>query len=262
VLALWPRATVAIEMDGLKYVKPLRGQRFFHSTPGKLREAEALERIGVSVPPLVLIEPDTVLNPNEWGPYVVVKPVFGRRGAFVQIRRTTRVRYQDPVTLPTEHYGRNGMIAQRFVYTGRWPVSYRVVTYFGRVITAIRFRGRCHLPPLEGPADFNRAGGHSIVASAMGSRIETIDEPDILDLARRAHDAFPGIPSLGVDIIREAESRRLFVLETNPYGRSWLLETSAGRKIERDFSIDLHAQFDALSVITDASIEVARKYAR
>lgn len=261
-LALVSRPTVTIEMDRVKFARILRGHRLRHHLLGKFEEMRALAEAGIPVPRTVKIEPDTVLDPNEWGPYIVTKPDFGKRGAWVWIHRTHRVRYKAPSSLTRDHYGREGMIAQQFIYTGRYPVAHRIVTYFGRVILAIRYDGRRDRRPLEGPTEFGKGGGHNIVAPAMGCQISEIADPDILDLARRAHSAFPEIPSLGVDIVRDAETGKLFVLETNPYGDSWSLTTDSGAEMQKQFGLDFHAQFNALDAITEASIEMARRYAR
>ena len=82
-----------------------------------------------------MIEPGIRLDPAVWGPYVVVKPTLGGRGDDVRIRKTGRVRYEPPESFPPEHRIRKGpLIAQRFVYTGPWAVSYRVCTFFGRAL--------------------------------------------------------------------------------------------------------------------------------
>lgn len=261
-LAIAARPTVTIEMDRIKFAAIPRGHRLRHRLLGKLRELEILTAGGIPVPRTVPLRPDTVLDPGEWGPYVVVKPNIGKRGAFVWVHRTTRVRYRPPEEFPPGHYGRDGMLAQRFIYTGRWPTAYRVLTYFGRVVMAIHYDGQRDLPPLAGPAAFRMdGGGHSIVAAAMGCVISTAADPEVLDLARRAHALFPEFPSLGTDIIREAGTGRLYVLETNPYGDSWTLSSPTGRNMEKQFGLNFRAQFGALDIITEASIDVARRYA-
>jgi hypothetical protein len=68
-------------------------------------------------------------------------------------------------------------------------------------------------------------------------------------------------PSLGVDVIRDARSGKMYVLETNPYGDSWTLTSGSGRNMEKQFGLDFHAQFNAISTITEASIEAARRFA-
>lgn len=261
-IALAARPAVTIEMDPVKFAYIPRAHRLRHRLMGKWLELQALSQAGLAVPRTVRLEPDTVLDPREWGPYVVVKPNIGKRGAFVWIHKTGRVRYRPPDEFPADHYGRKGMIAQEFIYTGEWPIAYRVLTYFGRVLLAIRYDGERNQSPLESLTDFRRKGGYRIVASAVGCRISMAVEEEILELARRVHAVFPEIPSLGVDIVREAQSGKLFVMETNPYGGSWTLSSPTGLKMEQQFGLDFHAQFDALTVVTEASIEAARHYAR
>ena len=47
-------------------------------------------------------------------------------------------------------------------------------------------------------------------------------DADILELARRAYSTLPEIPLQGLDIVREAETGGLFVLEANPGGNTWI----------------------------------------
>lgn len=264
-LCVAARPSVSVEMEGPRWFRPARGKRLRHvSSMGKIRQYRALDAAGAPLPKWTEITPDTRLDPAEWGPYVVVKPAFGRRGAYVWIHRTSRVRFRPPESFGADHPGRRGpMLAQGFVYTGRWPVAYRVLTYFGRPVLALRFRGPPDSPPLEGPDRFRaQGGGRSIVASAKGGKVEFAAEPDLLELATRTHlDTFPQIPTLGVDIMREAGSGRLYLAEVNASGESWLFTNKPGRLIAADFNLDFYRQFDALDAIAETSIELARRLA-
>ena len=260
------RPTLSIEFDGRRgRPRILRGLRLGHFGPGgKIAQYEALDANGLPVPEWVEIAPQTALDPAKWGPYVVVKPSRGRKGAYVWVHRTGRVRFRPPADYAEGHPGRLGpMLAQRFIYTGPWPVSYRVLTYFGEPLIAYRHEGRHDLPPLDSADGVKRAGGGlSIVAAAKGGTAMLVDRPDVVELARRVHAVFPTIPSLGIDIVEEQGTGRLFVLEVNPGGQSWTLTSDAGVAIREEFGLDFHAQFNALERIADRSIEVAREYAR
>jgi hypothetical protein len=264
VLKLARRPTLAIQIDRDADLPLLRGPRLAHRrSGGKLVQYAELAAAGIPVAPWVEIRAETVLDPAEWGPYVVVKPSRGRRGAFVTIQGTGRVRYNPPEDFPEGHFGRRSpMLAQKFVYTGRWPVAYRVMTYFGRPVVAIRYDGRCNSAPLESAGGFGDSGGRSVVAAAMGCTISMIRDQEILELARRSHAVFPDNPSLGIDIVREEPTRALYVMEVNPSGNSWMLTNEGGRRIQAEFALDFHAQFDALDVIAERSIELARERAR
>jgi hypothetical protein len=172
---------------------------------------------------------------------------MGRRGAQVRIRKATRLRYASPDSLPEGHYGRDGpMIAQRFIYTGEWPTSYRVVTLFGKVLLCYRqvSPGRGH--PLKGRWTFKDTGGISIVSNTMDMVVEFATDADVIALAERAHrDAFHDFPMLSFDIIRDAETGAVYVLECHAQG-SWLFTAEIGVGIERANNIDFRSQFDPL----------------
>jgi hypothetical protein len=260
------RPTVSVELDGRRgRPRILRGLRLGHfQSGGKIAEYEALDAHGLPVPEWAEITPETKLDSAKWGPYVVVKPSRGKRGAFVWLHRAGRVRYQAPADYAENHPGRRGpMLVQRFIYTGPWPVSYRVLTYFGTPLMAYRHEGRRDLPALDGPDGVKRAGGGlSIVSAAKGGTAMLVDKPDIVELARRAHAVFPTIPSLGIDIIEEQGTGRLFILEVNPDGQSWTLTNDAGVAMRDEFGLDSYGQFSALDRIADRSIEIARDHAR
>jgi hypothetical protein len=256
------RPTLSVEMDRLKWLRPLRGTRLVHQRMGKIEEVSALEAARLPVPRWTEILPGTKLDPAQWGPYVVVKPSRGKRGAFVRITKTGRVRYTAPSDYPLDHPGsRAPMIAQQYIHTGPWPTAYRVLTYLGKPLAAIRYEGRRDLNPLSGSDGFRAAPGASIIASAMGCTIALTTDQDVLELAVRAHAVFPTIPSLGVDILRDAKTGELFLLELNPSGNSWMLCGTAGRNIQRQFGLNFYEQFGALDIIAETSIEATRRLA-
>ena len=65
-----------------------------------------LEAAGVSVPQRVPIRPKTRLDLADWGGYAVEKPDRGARGAYVRVKRTSRVRRKDPETMEENNPGR------------------------------------------------------------------------------------------------------------------------------------------------------------
>lgn len=59
-----------------------------------------------------VITKETVLDPAIWGPYVVVKPDKGGRGAYVWSHKTNRVRHKEPQELRADHPGRYGQMRE------------------------------------------------------------------------------------------------------------------------------------------------------
>jgi len=223
---------------------------------------ERYRAAGIPVPDWEVITPDTKLDPKDWGPYVIVKPDLARKAAGIVIKKTGRVRYAAPETYAEDHPGRNApMIAQKFVYTGRWANHYRVTTLFGRTLFAVRCEADNSFRPLETRDGFAGAagvGGAPVVSNKKSSHYTLSYDKEVIALGERAHSAFPEIPLLGHDIVRDADTGELFVLESNTRGDVWLLSSGTGQSLQRTNNFDLYSQFDALEVATEALIAKVR----
>ncbi len=223
---------------------------------------ERYRAAGLPVPDWEVITPDTKLDAKEWGPYVIVKPDLARKAAGIVIKKTGRVRYAAPETYAEDHPGRRApMVAQKFVYTGRWANHYRVTTLFGRTLFAVRCEADRGFRPLETRDGFAGAagvGGAPVVSNKKSSHYTLAYDEAVIALGERAHSAFPEIPLLGHDIVRDADTGELFVLESNTRGDVWLLSSGTGRSLQRTNGFDLYGQFDALEVATEALIDKVR----
>ncbi|MBI1373950.1 MAG: hypothetical protein GC159_14600 [Phycisphaera sp.] len=243
----------------------VRGRLFDGYRIDKHEQNTIFSAAGLPVPEWAVISPgDDTPDVTHLGAYVVTKPDCGGQGADVLIRRSSRVRYREPKTdmarMLAERYDNADMIVQRFVYTGPHARCYRVTTLFGRTIFAWLQEASHDRPPLEGPDAFG-GGGHSIVSSGKGCTFTLIDDPDIIELAERAHATIPHIPLLGVDIVREQPSGRLYILEVNPNGYTWHLGSKNGQKIQRESGFDIAAQFSGYDVAAEALADVAMRHA-
>lgn len=255
---LRPSLTVEIQRDG--NFRPLRGPTASCASLGKAEEYRRLEAAGLPVPPWLEIVPDTRLDPSEWGPYVVEKPSVGGRGAGVRLRRTKGLRYRAPEAYEEDHPGRKGpMLAQRFVFTGPQPTAFRVLTCFGRVVMAQRYRNESLR--VTRTAEGLEVGGTNIVAAARGTTITLTDEPDLLALGQACHAAFPDVPLVGADIMREAETGKLWVAEVN-LAHVWSLSTPDGLAAQAQFGLDFYRQFDGLRRAAEGMVEATRRLAR
>ena len=111
--------------------------------------------------------------------------------------------------------------------------------------------------PLASRWDF-APGGITVVSNKRDSAYRLSFERDIVELAQAAHAAFPDQPLLGTDIVRDADTGALFVLECNPRGDAWLLSSDMGRRIEQANRVDFKAQLGALGVAAEVLSGVAR----
>jgi hypothetical protein len=248
LLWLWPRPTLSLAFIDVTKRKLLPGRFISGRRLGKRGEYVRMDAAGIPVPRWQVILPETRLDPAEWGPFVVEKPDQGRVGANIRIRRTSRVSYVAPEALPNDHYGRRGpMLAQQFIYTGERPSSYRVVTFFGEVLASYRQTTRDRGPPLRGRWAFRDTGGISIVSNTRSMEVELDGAPDVVALAERTHRlAFGDIPLLGIDIVRDADTGELFVLECHAHGTAWMFSSQMGLSIQAANRIDLASQYDGM----------------
>jgi hypothetical protein len=76
----------------------------------------------------------------------------------------------------------------------------------------------------------------------QGQSSATQHEEDIIQLGELAHAAFPQIPLLGFDIVREVSTSKLFVLDANAIGYVWNFDA----RIKASYDFSAEAQFDGL----------------
>jgi len=247
------RPTLAVSMAPLKSFKLRRGTIVTTRRASKVFELEQLQRAGLPVPRWQHIREERPPDLSDYGPYVVVKPNLGSKGAGVKLVRKGRVRWKP------EDAENGGRLVQEFIYTGPWAVSYRVTVMFGHVLFAVRSEANHGRTPLRGP---DHSPGASIVATAKDAVYTLEDSAEVLELGRRAGVAFPDHPIVGVDLIREHATGKLYVLEINGGGYTWAFTSRAGRGVQNDHGIDLAGQFDGYTIAADALIEAVETRAR
>lgn len=224
--------------------RPKAATRIFCGYPlSKSEEYAVLASAGIAVPRWTLLEADSPADVRGFGDYLVRKPDYGAKGAEVRIVKKNRVRWK-PIS--TSAAGPSpGLLLQEFIYTGPWPVSYRVNTLFGQVLYAVRLTGNKNRPVLNGARDFAARGNGnsvSIVSNARDSVADFLFDSDIISLGERAARAFPDFPMLGVDILKDATTGELFVIEVNALGHNW----NFTREFQASIGLDIEKQFDGL----------------
>jgi len=256
------RPTMVFSPIPLDKFVPARGRVFAGRILPKSDEYAALDAAGIPVPRWALLGPEMSPDLSGFPDYVVTKPDRGWRGANVKIKRRGRVRYKPPAN--DEVVESPYTLVQEFIYTGRWPVSYRVTSLFGRVLHCWRVEADRQRRPLQSPDAFaggSAGGGMSIVSSGKGSVFTFCNDDEILQFGSSAHRAFPDIPLLGVDVVRDARTGQLFVLEVNASGYVWHLDSETGRGIQRDHGLDFRRQFNAIERAAETLIAQTRAHA-
>lgn len=251
----------------IRSFSPWRGAVFQCRRLHKSEEYRAMQDIGIPVPRWGLVTPEALPDLEGFGPYVVMKPDWSGKGADVKIVRRGRVRWRPPTTDYTKRLqgDRGNWLVQDFIYTGPQPVSYRVTTLFGEALWSWKIQADTTRRPLGHRYDFHNGaggGGMSIVSSGKGSVFSLIDEPELNDLAQRVCRAFPAIPVLGVDMVRDMDTGQLYVIEVNAGGFTWHVCSAIGRKIQQDFGFDIDASFQVSRRAAHILADRARQYSR
>jgi hypothetical protein len=254
------RPTLLFSPDRTDIPSSARGTRIMINPMSKMDEARSFFSAGLPHPMTKLVDLDIKLDEADWGPFTVLKPIALSRGRGVRLVRTRDVRWKHSETWPRDdvRYGRN-LLAQQFINPGPYSRSHRVFTVLGRTIYSLVSQSteKLELPDPSG----TDAVDLDVAVQGGGRVLELSYDEDVISLAETIHRKFPQIPALGIDIIREQETRRLFVLEMNSGGGIWHISSDYGLKHQRDHKLDLYGQFNALGTITKALIETTRKLA-
>lgn len=260
---LWRQPTLSIAMKRRGSLTLLPGRILTSKPLMKSGEYKRLADAGLPVPRWAIMAPDTVLDPDDWGPYVVEKPNYGALGAYVRIKRTARVKYKHPDQLENTHYGRRGgMLVQEFIYTGEWPQSFRVTTLLGKVILCYHQVTVGRGNPLSGRWNHGKDGVASIVSNTKAMKVTPIIDREIISLCEQAHrSAFPDIPLLGFDVIRDADDGKLHILECHAHGPNWPFSSETGQGIQEANRVDFVSQFDAFKTCATILAEATPRLA-
>jgi hypothetical protein len=225
---------------------------------GKDEQLRRLSTIGILTPTTAILSSASSFDPREWGEYVIVKPNNLNSGVGVRLVRTIDLsaRYDEVTAIANDQF-----LVQPYIDHSEdgCPTHHRVLSLFGRALFCARVRWGSKRPPLFEIAD-DPLGVIASNAKTTGGHIRSIcNDPEIISLGQRAHQAFPECPLIGVDIIRESQSGRLYVLEANPHGSVWHL--SNRRQTHPEHVRELYAQFNALDLAADLLIQKTRTHA-
>jgi hypothetical protein len=243
--------------------RPVRGKIYAGSPIPKLEQIERFRAAGLPVPPTVEIKPNVDLPKTDFGSYVVVKPGYSEssRGQFITLMRRESVSFQPRKRFAQDHPGRYWpMLAQKFIDTGAFVNHYRVLTLFGTPLLAFKTTSEKARPALDASDDV--LADVALKARRRDGPIkrESTSDPDILELARRAYSALPEVALQGIDIIREVGSGKLYLLEANPGGNTWIFSKGdlTARLTEALGVERLTDQFDAFQTAAKVLIERTR----
>ncbi len=257
------RPTLVFSPGNLLEFRPARGKIYAGRAIPKLEQLSRFKAAGLPVPAFAEITQNLILPAEVFGKLVVIKPGFSAasHGHHMRLMSREAVRFQPREAYPDDHPGRYGpMFAQRFIDTGPFINHHRVLTLFGTPLLAFKTIAQTPRPSLDSAND---------VLATIAVKARRRDGPiareltwdaDILELARRTYAALPEIALQGVDIVREAQSRKIYVLEANPGGNTWIFSKGdITARLKATLGTErLTDQFDAFKTAAKVLIEQTR----
>jgi hypothetical protein len=252
------RPSLVFSVTPLENVRPHGGRIYCNTLLTKYVETTRLVAAGIPTPPAVPFTPGLRLDPAHWGEFVIVKPNIGARGENIRLVRTVDLdRRRDELHARS----RRKMIVQKFVEhiddEGK-PGERRVLTVFGVEMYASKRRWKKPRRSLAELADDREAIVASNSREVENERALVVGEDDVVALARRAAKVFPDQVCLGIDVVCETWTGRLFVLDVNSGGGTWHFSSQLSAKFTAEFREGLYKQFNALDRVADMLIEKTR----
>lgn len=230
----YPTLTVALMS---KFRLPIRrGPILKNHAIEKLDQQTLFRQHGIPTPPALPFRFGMKLDPILFGEFVILKPMdlkITSTGDSVQLFRRTRIEQLTIRDFPGDHLihkDRKGYLVQKFVNTGDRISAYRVTTFFGAPILSVHMKSNVPRPALDSAdAVLEKA---PVASNAIKDKQRFLHaDPDMVDLAGRVHATLPDVPLLGVDLLREASTGRLYVLECNAGGNTWHFSSDSGVKL-------------------------------
>ncbi len=224
--AAWQRPTLTVALNSTFNLKIRRGPILKNHQIGKLAQHRIFQNAGLSTPPTQPFKVGTKLDPIMFGDFVIIKPMsldLGSQGRGVQLFRRKRLETMALQDFPATHLihkDREGYLVQKFINTGEYVSYNRVSTFFSEPMYAYYSKAKSPRGSLDSPDDIVEALPVTNNSNSFRERGLRAEE-DIVSLARQVHAAFPTVPLLGTDILREAGTGRLYVIECNPGGNTW-----------------------------------------
>lgn len=240
-VSAWQHPTLTVALVPKFRLPVRRGPVLRAGAIQKLTQQETFRKHAIPTPPALPFKFGMKLDPVMFGDLVVLKTLDLSQtsgGDKVFLFRRRRLEALGLNSLAPDHpvriYPKSFMV-QKFINTGELPSYYRVSTFLGHVLYAWHTSIKEKRAPLNCPDDILE---QSIVDIKGGTMLRSLSaDDDVLSLSLVVAKAFAGSPLLGIDIVRDESTRKLYVLEVNAGGNTWHFSSSYGRSLRVDFGI-------------------------
>lgn len=234
--SIWRDPTLTVSLVA-KFRLPIRrGPVLTNGSIDKLDQQVLFRKNGIPTPPALPFEFGMKLDPILFGEFVILKPrdlTITSTGEGVNLFRRARLERLTINDFPPSHHIRThskGYLVQKFIDTGERISAFRVTTFFSFPILSVSMKSNVARPSLTSPDAVLESA--AVANNAVKDKMRYLHaDDDMVELARKVHGLLPEVPLLGVDLLREATTGRLFVLECNAGGNTWHFSSKSGGKL-------------------------------
>jgi len=263
----WLNPTLVVSLMQDFDLKIMRGVVLKNRRISKILQAKALQEADIPTPPVMPLRFGMRLDPILFGEFVMIKPMslgLTSSGKGIQVFRRKRIELLKLSDFPADHLirrDREGYLVQKFINTGSHASTYRISTFLGRVMYAMKYQSLDASPDLSESDSVIENGNFT----QKGNRENLLDSsPEPTALAKRVAEAFCDIPLLAIDIVIEESSGKLYVLEINAGGNTWHFSSKmwAQRRAENPKLIEeMKLQYSAFDSAAQVLVEKTRQLA-
>jgi glutathione synthase/RimK-type ligase-like ATP-grasp enzyme len=164
---------------------------------------------------------------------------------------------------PAEHLiQKDTYYVQQFLKTGKSATFYRALVYLGDILLSYKVEQNNHYPDYKVGLDILLKT--SVASNLQGSRkINLVDDDDVRALAIKVALAFPDLPLLGVDIIPDAVTGKLYVLEINAGGNTWAFTAKPSQDLRSILGLkNMILQYNAWDRAAEALVRKTHELAK
>lgn len=260
-VAAWRRPTLTVALSSAFNLEVRRGPVLKNRQIDKLAQHKIFQQAGLSTPPTMAYRCGMTLDPILLGRFVLIKPMdlkLTSKGDGIHLFRRERLQGMGPADFDAKHkihQDRKGYLVSRFIYTGKYPSYYRILTFCGQVLYIMKHLCTVPTPDLD---DADHVIERGNVTAKFNKNFFLEQYPEHFALGQRVAEAMSDIPLLGIDVAVEESTGTLFVLEANPGGNTWHFSSPSSKERREqlpDLVPRMKAQYGAFDIAAKALVQ-------
>lgn len=198
----------------------------------KVSEQEHFKKYNLPSLPIEPFKWGIALDSKVFGDAVVIKPEkLNSTGKDINKIPTNLIHKLKIEDFPPEHLiHKDSYLVQKFINTGKFPTHIRVLTFLGEVMYS--FKSQSMIETIDTNKGISEILRNTVASNMLGQRkVELFIDEEANELALKVAASFPNNPLLGVDIIRDEMTKKLYVLEINLGGNTWAFSSNIGKNL-------------------------------